>query len=80
MDHRKSLYAPFLNGLYPVDFQEAKRPLRTTSETRPIKVGKQPTKEGRPPIKAVVLVGMSVGCLMGHGGKRPLKKGPLRGL
>ena len=55
----------FLMGCFPVDFQEVKRPLRTTSVKRPIKVGKRPMKEGKRPIKAMVLVGISVGCLMG---------------
>ena len=55
----------FLTGCFPVDFQEAKRPLRTKSGKRPIKVGKWPIKEGKRPIKAMVLVGISVGCLMG---------------
>ena len=32
---------------------------------RPIKVGKRPSNEGKRPIKAMVLVGISVGCLMG---------------
>ena len=32
---------------------------------RPIKVGKWPSNEGKRPIKAMVLVGISVGCLMG---------------
>ena len=32
---------------------------------RPIKVEKRPINEGKRPIEAVVLVGMSVGCLMG---------------
>ena len=35
-----------------------KRPLRTKS-------GKRPTKVRKPPIKAMVLVGISVGCFMG---------------
>ena len=55
-----------------MDYQEAKRPLRTKSGKRPIKVGKRPIKvgkrpikEGKRPIKAMVLVGISVGCLMG---------------
>ena len=51
-------------GCFPVDFQEAKRPLRTKSAKRPIKVGKRPINEGKRPIKAMVLVGISVGCLM----------------
>ena len=55
----KNLLMPlFLMGCFPVDFQEVKRPLRTKSVKRPIKVGKRP-------IKAKVLVGVSVGCLMG---------------
>ena len=62
----KNLLMPlFLMGCFPVDFQEAKRPLRTKSVKRPIKVGKRPINEGKRPIKAVVLVGISVGCLMG---------------
>ena len=48
-----------------MDFQEVKRPLRTKSAKRPIKVGKRPINEGKRPIKAKVLVGVSVGCLMG---------------
>ena len=55
----------FLMGCFPVDFQEVKRPLRTKSVKRPIKVGKRPINEGKRPIKAMVLVGISVGCLMG---------------
>ena len=52
-------------GCFPVDFQEIKRPLRTKSVKRPIKVGKWPINEGKRPIKAKVLVGVSVGSLMG---------------
>ena len=52
-------------GCFPVDFQEVKRPLRTKSVKRPIKVWKRPINEGKRPIKAKVLVGVSVGCLMG---------------
>ena len=52
-------------GCFPVDFQEVKRPLRTKSVKRPIKVGKRPINEGKRPIKAKVLVGVSVGCSMG---------------
>ena len=64
--HVKNLLMPlFLMGCFPVDFQEAKRPLRTKSVKRPIKVGKRPINEGKRPIKAKVLVGVSVGCLMG---------------
>ena len=55
----------FLMGCFPMDFQEVKRPLRTKSAKRPIKVGKRPINEGKRPIKAKVLVGVSVGCLMG---------------
>ena len=54
----KNLLPLFLMGSFPVDFQEVKRPLRTKSGKRPIKVGKRP-------IKVMVLVSMSVGCLMG---------------
>ena len=62
----KSLLMPlFLMGCFPVDFQEAKRPLRTESVKRPIKAGKRPMNEGKRPIKAKVLVGVSVGSLMG---------------
>ena len=62
----KNLLMPlFLMGCFPVDLQEAKRPLRTKSGKRPIKVGKRPIKEGKRPIKAMVLVGSPVGCLMG---------------
>ena len=60
------IHAPFLHGhVFPVDFQEAKRPLRTKSVKRPIKVGKRPINEGKRPINAIVLVGILVGCLMG---------------
>ena len=55
----------FLMGCFPVEFQEAKRPLRTKSVKRPIKEGKRPINEGKRPIKAMVLVGISVGRLMG---------------
>ena len=55
----------FLMGCFPVDFQKVKRPLRTNSGKRPIKVGKRPIKEGNRPSKAMVLVGMSVWCLVG---------------
>ena len=64
--HIKNLLMPlFLMGCFPVDFQEVKRPLRTKSVKRPIKVGKRPINERKRPIKAKVLVGVSVGCLMG---------------
>ena len=46
-------------------FKRAKRPLRTKSWKRHIKVGERPIKRGKRPIKAMVLVGISVGCLMG---------------
>ena len=55
----------FLMGCFPVDFQEVKRPIRTKSGKRPIKVRKRPIKERKRPTKAMVLVGVSVGCLMG---------------
>ena len=62
----KNLLMPlFLMGCFPGDFQEVKRPLRTQSVKRPIKVGKRPINEAKRPIKAKVLVGVSVGCLMG---------------
>ena len=62
----KNLLMPlFLMGCFPVDFHEVKRPLRTKSVKRPIKVGKRPINEGKRPIKAKVLVGVSVGSLMG---------------
>ena len=62
----KSLLMPlFLMGCFPVDFQDVKRPLRTESVKRPIKVGKRPINDGKRPIKAKVLVGVSVGSLMG---------------
>ena len=61
----KNLLMPlFLMGGFPVDFQEAKR-LRMKSVKRPIKVGKRPINEGKRLIKAMVLVGISVGCLIG---------------
>ena len=49
----------FFMGCFPVDFQEAKWPLRTQSGKRPIKVGKRPINEGKRSIKAMVLVGIS---------------------
>ena len=55
----------FLMGCFPVDFQDVKRPLRTKSVKRPIKVGKRPINEGKRPIKAKVLVGVSVGSFNG---------------
>ena len=62
----KNLLMPlFLMGCFPVDFQDVKRPLRTKSMKRPIKVGKRPINKGKRPIKAKVLVGVSVGSLMG---------------
>ena len=76
----------FLMGCFPVDFQDVKRPLRTKSVKRPIKVGKRPINEGKRPIKAKVLVGVSVGSLMGCFRAPPTwrktapLKGPLRGL
>ena len=61
----KNLLMPlFLMGCFPVDFQDVKRPLRTKSVKRPIKVGKRPINEGKRPIKAKVLVGVSVGSLI----------------
>ena len=65
-DHFKNLLMPlFLMGCFPVDFQDVKRPLRTKSVKRPIKVGKRPINEGKRPIKAKVRVGVPVGSLMG---------------
>ena len=63
----KNLLMPLFlkKGCFPVDFEEVKRPLRTKSVKRPIKVGKRPINEGKRPIKAKVLVGVSVGCFMG---------------
>ena len=62
----KNLLTPlFLMGCFTVDFQEVKRPLRAKSVKCPIKVGKRPINEGKRPIKAVVLVGIAAGCLMG---------------
>ena len=62
----KNLLMPlFLMGCFPLDFHEAKRPLRTESGTRPTKAGKRPIEEAKRPIKAMVLVGISVGCLVG---------------
>ena len=40
-------------------------PLRTRSGKRPIKVGKRTVYEAKRPTKGMVLVGISVGCLMG---------------
>ena len=48
----KNLLMPlFLMGCFPVDFQEVKRPLRTKSVKRPIKVGKRPINEGKRPLR-----------------------------
>ena len=50
---------PSLNGLFPrVCVFEVKQAIKANSGKRPIKVGKQP-------VEAMVLVGNSVGCLMG---------------
>ena len=83
----KNLLMPlFLMGCFPVDFQELQRPLMTKSVKRPIKAGKRPINEGKRPINAKVLVGVSVGCLMGcfwappPWRKTAPLKGPLRGL
>ena len=58
--------APFLNGLSSNGFSRGvKRPLRTKSAKRPIEVGKRAINEGKRPFKAMVLVGISVGCVMG---------------
>ena len=67
MENIKNLLMPLFlrKGCFPVDFQEEKRPLRTKSVQRPIKVGKRPINEGKRPIKAKVLVGVSVGSFMG---------------
>ena len=62
----KNLLMPlFWMGLFPVDFHYVKRPLRTKSVKRPIKVGKRPINEEKRPIKAKVLVGVTIGSLMG---------------
>ena len=62
----KNLLMPlFLMGCFPGDFREGKRPIKAKSGKRPIKVGKRPIKEGKRPFKAMVLVGISVGCSMG---------------
>ena len=50
----------FLMGYFPMDFQEAKQPLRTKSAKRPVKVGKRPINEGKP-IEVEVLIVISVG-------------------
>ena len=79
----KNLLTPLFlrKGCFPVDFQEVKRPLRTKSAKPPIKVRRQPIKEGKRPIKDVVLVGISVGCLMGCFRAPPpwRKTAPLKG-
>ena len=80
----KNLLMPLLfMGCFPVDFRDVKTLLRTK---RPIKVGKLRIEEGKRPIRAIVLVGISAGCSMGcfgapcHGRKQPPQKGPSRGL
>ena len=55
----------FLMGCFPVHLQDGKRPLKTKSGKRPIKARIRPIKEGKRPVKAMVLVGISGGCLMG---------------
>ena len=71
----KNLSMPlFLMGCFPVNFQEAKRPLRTKSVKRPTKVGKRPINEGKRPMKAKVLVCVSVGCLMDCFRPPPLRR------
>ena len=77
------LFKNFLMGCFPIDFEEVKRPLRTRSVKRPIKVGKRPING---PLTAMVLVGISVGRLVGclrappPWRKTAPLKGPLRGL
>ena len=77
---RNLLMPLFLMGCFPVDFQDVKRPLRTKSVKRPIKVGKRPINEGKRPIEAKVLVGVSVGSLRGCFRARPpwRKTAPLK--
>ena len=70
---QEPLNAPFLNGLFSRDLREGKRPLRTKSGKRPIKVRKRPIKDGNRPIKVMVLVGVSVGCLIGLFSGTPAK-------
>ena len=55
---QEHLNAPFLNGLFSSGFSRGKRPLRAKSGKRPIEV----VKVRKRPIKAMVLVGISVGC------------------
>ena len=56
---QEPLNAPFLNGLFcPLGRHRGKAPLY-------YKVGKRPINEVKRPIKAMVLVGISVGCLVG---------------
>ena len=50
-NYLEPLNAPILMGCFIVYFQEVKRPLRTKSVKRPIKVGKRPINEGKRPIK-----------------------------
>ena len=81
LQHIKNLFMPtFLMGCFPVDFQDTNRPLRTKSWKRHIKVRKRPIKEGKQPIKGMVLVGISVGCFMGCFRAPPpwWKKAPLK--
>ena len=46
LDFKNLLMPLFLMGRFPVDFQEVKRPLRTKSVKRPIKVGQRPINDG----------------------------------
>ena len=70
----------FLTGCFPVDFQEVKRPLRAKLGNTPLRVENGPLSRGNGPLKAMVLVGISVGCLMGCFPAPPLwrKTAPLK--
>ena len=57
------LNAPFLNGLFSSEFSRGRKAPYGELGKRPIKAGKRPIKLAKWPIEAIVLVGISVGCL-----------------
>ena len=78
----------FLMGCLPADLREAKRPLRPKSGKRPTPLRSEngPLRRGNGPLRPwcwLAFQSASSWAVFGHplcGGKRPLEKGPLRGL
>ena len=62
--NQEPLNAPFLNGLFSSGFSRGKTAPWGEIGKRPTKVGKRPIKEGKRSTKAMVMVGISTGCLM----------------